>query len=118
MISSTDLQKCLQILANITNGADYATRQQAVEIGYILKKELDIVTAIEQRNASNSLGRQIDMQGLINDNVQLFHENNKLLQENMSLKNILESRVNAIAQKMTEVCGDVSRVNHVIESLG
>ena len=113
MISSNDLQNCINMLAQISNGAPHTTRQMAVEIGYILKKELDIVTEIE--NKSNR--RTPDMQGLMNDNVQLFHENQKLLNENMELKNLLEARVTGISAQLHSVCGDVSRINQLITSL-
>lgn len=117
MISSNDLQKCINLLAQMSNGASYDVRQKAVEVGYILKKELDIVVGIEQISANNQRGRQIDMQGLINDNVQLFHENQKLLHENMELKSILETRVNSIAAKMQSVCGEISQVNNIVTNL-
>ena len=117
MISSNDLQKCINLLAQMSNGASYDVRQKAVEVGYILKKELDIVAGIEQMNANNQGDRQLNMQGLINDNVQLFHEDQKLLQENMELKTMLESRVTSISAKMNQVCMDVSNVNQLIASL-
>ena len=113
MISSNDLQSCINMLAQMSNGAPQTTRQMAVEIGYILKKELDIVKEIETPNQR----RTPDMQGLINDNVQLFHENQKLLKENMELKSMLESRVNSIAAKLQSICGDMSNVNQMITSI-
>ena len=113
MISSNDLQNCINMLAQMSNGAPHTTRQMAVEIGYILKKELDIVKEIETPNQR----RTPDMQGLINDNVQLFHENQKLLKENMELKSMLESRVNSIAAKLQSICGDMSNVNQIITSI-
>lgn len=113
MISSNDLQNCINMLAQMSNGAPHTTRQMAVEIGYILKKELDIVKEIETPNQR----RTPDMQGLINDNVQLFHENQKLLKENMELKSMLESRVNSIAAKLQSICGDMSNVNQMITSI-
>ena len=115
MISSNDLQKCINLLAQISNGASYDDRQKAVEIGYILKKELDIVSDIERRNSQER--RQPSMEGLINDNVQLFKENQKLLNENMELKTMLESRVTSISAKMNQVSMDVSNVNQLIASL-
>jgi len=113
MISSNDLQNCINMLAQMSNGAPQTTRQMAVEIGYVLKKELDIVKEIETPNQR----RTPDMQGLINDNVQLFHENQKLLKENMELKSMLESRVNSIAAKLQSICGDMSNVNQMITSI-
>jgi hypothetical protein len=101
------------MLAQMSNGAPQTTRQMAVEIGYILKKELDIVKEIESPNHH----RTPDMQGLINDNVQLFNENRKLLNENMELKTIIESRVNSIAAKMQSISGEVNQVNQLITSL-
>ena len=100
-------------MIHIQKQAPGPPRQMAVEIGYILKKELDIVKEIETPNQH----RTPDMQGLINDNVQLFHENQKLLKENMELKAMLESRVNSIAAKLQSVCGDMSSVNQMITSL-
>jgi len=117
MISSQDLQRCIKLLAQMSDGASYGVRQTAVEIGYVLKKELDNVIAIEQMNSDQQRGRHLDMQGLINDNVQLFNENRKLLNENMELKTIIESRVNSIAAKMQSISGEVSQVNQLITSL-
>ena len=117
MISSNDLQNCLNLLAQISNGASYDIKQKAVQVGYILNNELEIVKNIEKMNQDTNRGRHPDMQGLINDNVQLFHENQKLLQENMQLKSMLESRVNNIAAKMQSVAGDISQVNQMIASL-
>ena len=114
MISSNDLEKCINLLAQISNGASYDDRQKAVEIGYILKKELDIVSDIERNHSQQ---RHPTMEGLVNDNVQLFHENQKLLKENMELKTMLESRVTSISAKMNQVCMDVSSVNQLIASL-
>ena len=101
----------------MSNGAPYDTRQKAVEVGCILKKELDIVTTIEQRNATEQDGRHLDVQGLINDNVQLFHENHKLLQANMELKNMLDSRIANIATRIQLLTNSVAEVNHTISTL-
>ena len=117
MISSNDLQKCINLLAQISNYATYDNRQKALEIGYILKKELDIVTGVEKMSQESNRGRNLDMQGLINDNVQLFHENQKLLNENMELKTMLESRVNDIALKIHTVSSSISQVNQMISNL-
>lgn len=114
MISSNDLQKCLNLLAQMSNGASYDVRQKAVEVGYILKKELDIVTGIEQVSQNSNRGGHPDMKGLINDNVQLFHENQTLLQENMKLKDMLEERTTGIAERLYNLRGDIRLVNQAI----
>jgi hypothetical protein len=102
----------------MSNGASYDVRQKAVEVGYILKKELDIVIGIEQMSSATNRGsRNIDMQGLINDNVQLFHEKQKLLQENMRLNEILQSRITTIASKLYNLSGEISLVNQTVSSL-
>ena len=116
MISSQDLEKCINLLAQISNGASHEVTQKAVEIAYILKKEIDVVKGIEQASADERM-RHMDMQGLINDNVQLFHENHKLLQENTNLKGLLESRVTSIAAKVQNISSDVLQVNRMISSL-
>lgn len=116
MISSNDLQKCINLLGQISIGASYDVRQKAIEIGYILKKELDIVVAIEQSSSSEHPSN-LDMKGLINDNIQLFHENNKLLKDNIELKNMLDSRVHSIAARLQNMCDEITTVNSTIASL-
>ena len=117
MISSKDLQTCIDNLAEISNGAPRQIKVKALEIGYILKKELDIVAGIEQMSENSSLA-SYGTKGLINDNVQLFHENQKLLKENMELKRILESRITSIASTMNSLKNSIEGINEKINSFG
>lgn len=114
MISSNDLDKCITMLADISNSvSSYDAREEIAEIAQILKKEYDIVVAIERQRES----RNVSIGGLIGDNVQLFQENQKLLSENLQLKTMLESRVNSIASKVDNVSRNVCQVNELIASL-
>ena len=116
MISSNDLKRALNMLAQISSDASYDSRQKCLEIGYIIDKELSIVEEIERDNRNNGRGN-INTKSILNDNVQLFQENQKLLQENMSLKSMLESRISNIAFKMRSISEGIAQMNQSINSL-
>jgi len=48
MISSRSLNRCIDLLAQINATGSPNVRQMALEIGYVLKQELDVVTSVEQ----------------------------------------------------------------------
>jgi hypothetical protein len=83
MLSSQSLNRCIDLLAQINSVSASNVRQMALEIGYILKQELDIVVSIEQAASGDRNPRSLDPKSMLQDNIQLFNENQKLLKENM-----------------------------------
>jgi len=95
MIDEKTLNKCIdnlaEVNANISNGA---LRQLLLEVGYILKQELDnVVTWNRQFQGDKFKGHQVNVQKLMEDNTQLFNENHKLHEMNMKLKEIIDQRI-------------------------
>lgn len=114
MITSQNLDRCIDLLAHISNGAPNDIKTMALEIGYILKQELEVVKGIESRHAGHG---NVSPQELLNDNVQLFNENQRLIRANVELKSMLESRINSIAGKMNMVCDEISGINNTLRSV-
>lgn len=117
MLSSQSLNRCIDLLAQINSVSSPGVRQRALEIGYILKQELDIVTSIEQAASGNRNPHSLDPKSMLQDNIQLFNENQKLLAENMELKGMLESRVEFISSKVEEMRREIAAVNNNIMSI-
>ena len=113
MLSSDSLRKCIDLLADINaEASSNKTRGATLEIGYILKKELDTVVDIERVNKTN---RPINPQEILKDNVQLFNENKKLLDENIRLKNLIESKFGEFTNRINELNAKIERlVSHNI----
>ena len=110
MISSRSLNRCIDLLAQINATGDIRTRQMALEIGYVLKQELDVVTSVEQAQAVNQANAMARLapDTLLRDNIQLFQENQKLLKDNMVLKDMLEKKVDQLSAKMDNVNRNIS----------
>ena len=81
MISSRSLNRCIDLLAQINATGSPNVRQMALEIGYVLKQELDVVTSVEQAQSVNQRNPMANLSPdtLLRDNIQLFQENQKLL---------------------------------------
>ena len=110
MISSRSLNRCIDLLAQINATGDIRTRQMALEIGYVLKQELDVVTSVEQAQSVNQRNPMANLSPdtLLRDNIQLFQENQKLLKDNMVLKEMLETKVGQLSAKMDNVNRNIS----------
>lgn len=96
MINSKDLNRCIDILAELNAGADTHSKRLILEVGYILKQELETVNAWDASQLSNrERGRQqqIDVKKLLEDNTQLFNENKKLVEMNLKLKEVIDQRI-------------------------
>lgn len=117
MLSSQSLNRCIDLLAQINMTGSSAIRTMALEIGYILKQELDVVISIEQASANRNLNNRLDPNLILQDNIQLINENQKLLKENMELQEMLGSRVNVIASKLGELKDSVSYLNNTISNM-
>lgn len=113
------MNRCIDLLAKINATGSAETRAMALEIGYILKQELDVVVSLEQATAGgrNPLVNNVSPDNLLKDNIQLFNENQKLIKENMSLKEMLESRVVSLASKMESVKDGIHAINATIRGL-
>jgi hypothetical protein len=114
MLSSKSLNRCIGLLAEINSAGTTNVRQMALEVGYILKQELDTVISIEQAASSGRNPHTLNPKSVIQDNIQLFNENQKLLKENMELRTMLDSRVNFLSSKMDEIRRDIAVVNNNI----
>ena len=95
MIDEKTLTKCLdnlaEINANITNSA---LKRLTLEIGYILKQELDNVALWnKQFKGRGNKPIEIDINKLMEDNNQLFNENKKLHELNLKLKEIIDQKI-------------------------
>ena len=112
MINEKTLTRCLDNLAEINaNLTNSALKRLTLEIGYILKQELDNVTAWNnQFNKDNRhKGYNIDINKLMEDNTQLFNENKKLHELNMKLKEVID-------QKIPNVENAIGNLNSRIET--
>lgn len=117
MLSSQSLNRCIDLLAQINSVGASNVRQMALEIGYILKQELDIVVSIEQAASGDRNPHSLDPKSMLQDNIQLFNENQKLLKENMELRGMLDTRVNFISSKVEEMRREIAAVNNNIMSI-
>lgn len=119
MISSRSLNRCIDLLAQINATGSPNVRQMALEIGYVLKQELDVVTSVEQAQAVNQRNPMANLSPdtLLRDNIQLFQENQKLLKDNMELKEMLETKVGQLSAKMDNVNRNISTLNAVAHGL-
>ena len=110
MISSTNLNRCIDLLAQINATGSPNVRQMSLEIGYVLKHELDVVTSFEQAQEVSQRNpiAYLSPDTLMRDNIQLFQENQKLLKDNMELKEMLETKVGQLSAKMDNVNRNIS----------
>ena len=102
MIDEKTLTKCLDNLAEINaHLTNNALKRLTLEVGYILKQELDSVHTWNQQFSKNGKlkdGMQIDVNKLLEDNNQLFNENAKLHELNMKLKQVIDERIPNVEQ--------------------
>ena len=94
MIDAKTLSKCIDNLAEINASVnDNSIKRLILEVGYILKQELDNVNAWNAQFGKNSKDVPIDVHKLIEDNTQLFNENKKLNELNMKLKEVIDEKI-------------------------
>ena len=112
MIDEKSLNKCIDNLAEINaHLTNSALKRLVLEVGYVLKQELDNVsTWNKQFQGDNRLrGFQVDTKKLVEDNTQLFNENRKLLEINAKLKQVID-------EKIPQVENAVNNINHKINT--
>ena len=122
MLSSNELNKCIELLADInTMTNDRNIKTKLLEIGYTLKKELDNTSLIESmdrdiNNRVNNMG-PLDIKRLLEDNIQLFNEKERVLNQNKELREILDSKLQIYETKLGMITSAMSDVKHTIEIL-
>ena len=122
MLSSNELNKCIELLADInTMTNDRNIKTKLLEIGYTLKKELDNTSLIESmdrdiNNRVNNMG-PLDVKRLLEDNIQLFNEKERVLKQNKELREILDSKLQIYETKLGMITSTMSDVKQTIETL-
>jgi hypothetical protein len=122
MLSSNELNKCIELLADInTMTNDRNIKAKLLEIGYTLKKELDNTSLIESmdrdiNNRANNMG-PLDVKRLLEDNIQLFNEKERVLKQNKELREILDSKLQIYETKLGMITSTMSDVKQTIETL-
>ena len=122
MLSSNELNKCIELLADInTMTNDRNIKTKLLEIGYTLKKELDNTSLIESmdRDINNRVSNMgpLDIKRLLEDNIQLFNEKERVLNQNKELREILDSKLQIYETKLGMITSAMSDVKHTIETL-
>ena len=120
MISAKDLNRCIDILADLNVNATQHDKRLILEIGYILKQELDVVNAWDSSQLSNrERGRQqaIDVKKLLEDNTQLFNENKKLIEMNLKMKEVIEQRIPMVEDHIGSINEKFDTLQSVINKL-
>lgn len=119
MINGRDLSRCIDILselnANVSNKRD---KTLILELGYIIKQELDLVKAWESSHNEQRMrrgGEPIDINKLLEDNAQLYKENDNLLKNLAKMKGIVESKIPSIQEELVVIEGQFNALNHHIE---
>ena len=102
MISIEDLNKCISNLAELNARTNsHADKTLLLEIGYILKQEIDNVNAWNQANNPRGRGvKQIDVQKLLEDNTQLYNENQKLIAALNELTKMFEKALPSVQTQL------------------
>ena len=105
MIPAKDLERCIDILAELNANADTHSKRLILEVGYILKQELETVKAwdnslLKDRNRGHG---DIDVRKLLEDNTQLFNENKQLQELNVKLKEAIDQRIPFIENGIKQV---------------
>ena len=96
MIDAKELNRCIDLLAELSAEANSRQKRLILEVGYILKQELDVVNAWDASQRSDrERGRHqmIDVKKLLEDNTQLFNENKKLMELNLKMKEVIDKKI-------------------------
>lgn len=118
MISKEELNKCINILAELnarTNSRSDKTL--LLEIGYVLKQELDNVTAWEESHPRGRGLKQIDVNKVLEDNIQLCRENQTLIQSVSELKAMFEKALPSVQTRLQLIGEKFDALNENINRL-
>jgi tRNA 2-selenouridine synthase SelU len=121
MLSSLELKNCIELLCEIDSLAkNNDIKLKLLEIGYVLKKEFDNVSLIEDmRSDVNSRIESMDLidtKRLLEDNIQLFNEKERAIKQNKELVNVIESKLKIYESKANFIEAKVSEINSNIEN--
>lgn len=116
MISARDLNRCIDLLAELTTSASTNEKRKILEIGYILKTELETVESWDAQQTNNrERGRgQIDVKKLLEDNTQLFNENRQLQELNVKLTQVINERIPSVENSINDI---TNKFEYLTESL-
>lgn len=120
MINSRNLNRCIDILSELNaNASNSLDKALILELGYIIKQELDLVEAWENSHNEQTRrrgGEPIDINKLLEDNVQLYKENETLLKNLDKLKTIIDSKIPSIQEDLTVISRKFDLLNNHIET--
>lgn len=120
MINSRNLNRCIDILSELNaNASNNLDKALILELGYIIKQELDLVKAWENSHNGQTRrrgGEPIDINKLLEDNVQLYKENETLLKNLDKLKTIIDSKIPSIQEDLTVISRKFDLLNNHIET--
>ena len=111
MISSNDLNKCIDNLAEINaNISSTSLKRKLLEVGYILKQELETVDAWDKRvaNEHNVKTQNIDISKLLADNTQLYNENKKLQEVILKLKGVIDEKIPQMEKAFSHISDKIT----------
>ena len=113
MIDKRDLNRCMDILAKLhANTQSNGDKQLLLELGYIIKQELDLVNAWEESHNKQARGReQIDVSKLLEDNAQLYKENQTLIGNLDTMRKLIEDKIPSIEDNL-HIIGNKFNVLH------
>lgn len=117
MLSLKELDRCIDILAQLNVDANTEEKELLLEIGFILKQEYDTVKNIEKSSENNTKNGKINTKHLLDDNVQLFNENRKLIEQNKQLKKIIDQTIPNINEKINKTKYLLHQINELASSI-
>ena len=118
MISARDLRRCIDILAELNASANSDSKRLILEVGYILKQELEAVEAWDSQFKDKKRGYgNIDVNKLLEDNTQLFNENKQLQDLNLKLKEVIDQRIPNVERGISEVNRKFNIMSETINKL-
>jgi regulator of replication initiation timing len=117
MISAEDLNRCIDNLADLSANASQLDKRKLLEIGYILKTELDTVNAWNKSVSKERDMRGIDVKKLLEDNTQLFNENKKLQEILAKMKSVIEDRIPRVESQINNVNEKVNNFQDFIRKI-
>jgi hypothetical protein len=105
-------------LAELNAGADSNSKRLILEVGYILKQELEAVEAWDSQFKDKKRGYgNIDVNKLLEDNTQLFNENKQLQDLNLKLKEVIDQRIPNVEKGISEVNRKFNIMSETINKL-
>lgn len=119
MINSKDLTRCMDNLAKLhANASSRKDRTLILEIGYIIKQELYLVKIWENShsNSAEAMKQPIDTKKLLEDNTQLYRENEKLINSVKALEEIINSRIPCINDDLAQIKNKFDILNNNLEN--